>query len=363
MKKIPIHRSIFLLLLNGAILLQGLFYFSATEKFSGLSDTPSLFRFSDIDERVKGTLDCKGFLHDYLTGGNMHNISNFANDGKSYFRRTTTEPPFYISLHNSTTDFVRWTSIMDKGYYYELAMYTALKEALQDFKENPRDAIVLDVGGNIGWYSLLAASLGHRVVTVEPNPINNIRLCESLQMNGWLHENHKRDLVEIYQGGAGDKHGSELHLYEYAQKLNPGMATFKPESKRRAVKMVASNVSMMSLDGIAKERGWFDSRPNIAFVKVDVEGFELNVLKGATEMIKAGLIRNVVFEFKPQNGFDGDNISLLKTLIGSNYVLYKAGRYSGPRSDFKKKYETGEELYNILSEARHNQNLWWKLKV
>ena len=86
-------------------------------------------------------------------------------------------------------------------------MLKALLEAVNEFNEISRySTIVLDVGGNIGWYTLVAASLCYRVVTFEPNIINNIRLCESLPMNGWLHENQERDLVDIYQGGAGESY-------------------------------------------------------------------------------------------------------------------------------------------------------------
>jgi len=304
----------------------------------------------------KNLLDCRSLL-------NTDSEEAYRQNGAVHMRRTVTKPPFYISLHNETIDHVRWGTIMKKGYYYETAMYDAMHEALDPFKDNPRETIVLDVGGNIGWFTLIAASLGHSVITFEPNRMNNLHTCESLRMNGWLREDKRNDLVELYEAGVGDKHGEVLELYDFPGKMNPGKATF---SKARVGKgRKVGSIDMLSLDVIAEEKGWFQSRPNIAFVKVDVEGFELNVLRGASKMIAERLINNVVFEYKQEREADVDaNMNLLKSLISSGYELYKDGGSNGPHDLFDIKYETAEDLYNILSQNRHkhhSQNLWWRL--
>jgi len=330
-----------------------------TTEFTSAHETGiSAFVSAKDDIISKSILDCNDIIN--------ADIPAYRDNPQVTFRRTVTTPPFYISLHNYTIDHVRWTTIMGKGYYYETGMYKALHESLKDFNDNPQEAIVLDVGGNIGWFTLVAASLGHRVLTFEPNNINNIKLCESLQMNGWLHEDTNLDLVEIYEAGVGDKHGEVLDLYNWPAKRNPGKATFSVSQRNERAKKVGS-MSVLSLDQIADEKVWFKSRPNIAFVKVDVEGYELNVLRGSSKMIKAKLIKNIVFEFKAQVSSDSElNMSLIHTLIDSGYELYKKGGSNGPDKLFTSKYKNGEELYNILSDKRfpinnHNQNLWWRL--
>jgi len=310
------------------------------------------------DIASKSILDCNNIIN--------ADIPAYRDNPQVTFRRTTTNPPFYISLHNSTFDHVRWTTIMGKGYYYETEMYNAMHEALKDFKDNPQDAIVLDVGGNIGWFTLIAASLGHRVLTFEPNNINNMKLCESLQMNGWLHKDKYLNLVEIYEAGVGDKHGEVLDLYNWPAKKNPGQATFSVSQRNEAAKKVGS-MTMLSLDQIAEGKGWFESRPNIAFAKVDVEGYELNVLRGLSKMIKAKLVKNMVFEFKTYIESEEElNVNLLQTLIDSGYELYKKGGPNGPSDIFTQEYKTGQELYTILSNRgkvvrKYNLNLWWRL--
>ena len=49
-------------------------------------------------------------------------------------------------------------------------------------------------------------------------------------MNGWLHEDKKEDLVELYESGVGDKHDDVLKLYHF-----PGK-TRKIRERRRSTK-------------------------------------------------------------------------------------------------------------------------------
>merc|ERR1712130_456702 len=103
--------------------------------------------------------------------------------------------------------------------------------------------------------------------------------------------------------------------------------------------------------GIAEEKGWFESRPIIAFLKVDVEGYEVNVLRGASKIISARLVQNMVFEYKPHiEAASEENLNLLKLLCSSGYELYKTGGSNGPGKLFTRKYKSAEELSQIFVE-------------
>jgi hypothetical protein len=51
-------------------------------------------------------------------------------------------------------------------------------------------------------------------------------------------------------------------------------------------------VQMRTLDGIFEELGW----PRIDFLKMDLQGYELEALKGATRALSSGLIRVILTE-------------------------------------------------------------------
>ena len=145
------------------------------------------------------------------TSTNNNNNNNNNHDGHHSLllaRNVITDPQFAISVHNRQYDRVRYSSIYLKGDYYEKKVRNRflfiLKEEEESEEMQPeteqeeidnnrldhhgqrrrrRTPFVIDVGGNIGYYSLLSASLNHHVVTFEINPANLIRLCESIQLN------------------------------------------------------------------------------------------------------------------------------------------------------------------------------------
>jgi len=93
---------------------------------------------------------------------------------------------FYIATHDKKIDSIR-ASIMEYNYYYETRLSNIIANLYQKKKAEGKETIFLDVGGNIGWFSLVAAAHGaSRIYTFEPNLQNTIRFCESLSLNGWL---------------------------------------------------------------------------------------------------------------------------------------------------------------------------------
>jgi len=130
---------------------------------------------------------------------------------------------FYIATHDKKIDSIR-ASIMQYNYYYETRLSNIIANLYQKKKAEGKESIFLDVGGNIGWFSLVAAAHGaSRIYTFEPNLQNTIRFCESLSLNGWLTPN----FVTPIQKGVGNVSES-LNLYIPGNtKNNPGAFTFK----------------------------------------------------------------------------------------------------------------------------------------
>lgn len=60
---------------------------------------------------------------------------------------------------------------------------------------------LLDIGANIGMYSLAAAVAGHHVVAIEPWAENTAMLLQSAQRNGLM------ERLQLYQVAASDRHG------------------------------------------------------------------------------------------------------------------------------------------------------------
>jgi FkbM family methyltransferase len=127
--------------------------------------------------------------------------------------------------------------------------------------------IVIDIGANVGFYSCLAASRGKHTIAFEPSSRN----LKYLYRNLW--ENRSSN-VEVFPIGLAGQCGLGL-IYGYG-----GISSFVP-GWAQARKAQSHLVPLSTLDTIVAGRF-----QNIKLlVKMDVEGFELDVLAGAAETL------------------------------------------------------------------------------
>lgn len=132
----------------------------------------------------------------------------------------------------------------------------------------PLGSTVIDVGANIGTHSLAFAALsgaGGRVVAIEPQPAIFALLSDNVTRNGLSQ-------VQVVNAGVGDRI-AELSIPEidYRAHINTGAVTLKG-----AIGTVA--VPMITLDSLDLQR--------CDLLKIDTEGMEIDVLRGAVELIK-----------------------------------------------------------------------------
>lgn len=127
--------------------------------------------------------------------------------------------------------------------------------------------VVIDVGANVGFYSCLAASSGKHVVSFEPAHRNLKFLYQNLWSNGFSG-------VEVFPLGLGREAGL-MQIYGFG-----GISSFVP-GWAQASACRANLVAVTALDTIIAGR-YAGQR---LFVKMDVEGFELDVLSGAGKLL------------------------------------------------------------------------------
>lgn len=130
---------------------------------------------------------------------------------------------------------------------------------------------VFDVGGNIGWYSvvLYKARKNIELHVFEPIPSTYESLIANLKINGVK--------ASAYNIGLSDKKGS---IDFYFHKEGSGNASAALMNENRKNIQIACEVD--TLDNIFRE----NKVKKINFIKCDVEGAELLTFKGAYETIK-----------------------------------------------------------------------------
>jgi FkbM family methyltransferase len=136
---------------------------------------------------------------------------------------------------------------------------------------------VYDVGAFHGLLTLFFARRAKAVVCFEPNTENRKRLMENLSLNNIEH-------VLVRESGVGSR--TEIRRM-VANPLMPGFAsvdgTVADELSRTGVKTVAEEISIVTLDDEIPRA----KLPPPDFIKIDIEGWEIEALRGARETLQS----------------------------------------------------------------------------
>jgi FkbM family methyltransferase len=189
--------------------------------------------------------------------------------------------PGDITIRNHhTRDRVRLHSFRHKGYWYHGRRRESRSMALFSRLVRPGD-VVAEVGGHIGYISQFFARLvGHdgQVIVFEPGP-NNLPYL--------LRNTAHLDNVTVVPEGVGASAGRATFFVESLTGQNN---SFVPDFEGLEVNADAAGVTpdIEQVDvAVTTLDIHFPQPPD--FIKVDVEGFELEVLRGARRTLAAGL--------------------------------------------------------------------------
>ncbi len=163
------------------------------------------------------------------------------------------------------------------------------------------DDLFIDVGANIGAYSMIALECGARVIAVEPDPEAATRLRENLDLNGFK--------AEIIQAALLDRSGKTTFSSDL-DCCNRLVGEHPIPSSRE--------VDGVTLDEVLGERF-------AAGVKIDVEGGERLVLLGATRALSDGRIGLIQLEWNDaaEENFGETRALCAEILASYGYELHR----------------------------------------
>src|SRR5712691_8876790 len=212
----------------------------------------------------------------------------------------------------STTSVLRTAA--NKLYEHAFPIYRPLYAAYKTYTDRAerallkkilfQGAVVVDVGANIGIYSeFLSRCVGPTglVHSFEPSPDNFRRL--SVATRGLSN-------VRLTQAAVGERSG-ECKLY-VSDKLNVDHRAYKADGdSRRAVP-----TEMVALDD------YFKPGQRVDLIKMDIQGYELHALRGASRVLADNSDLKLLVEFWPyglkQAGVNW--VELLDTLQNKNML-------------------------------------------
>lgn len=185
--------------------------------------------------------------------------------------------------------------------------------------------VFVDIGSNLGWYSLLATSLNSKSEVFAFEPMDSVRekLLQNLKRNRYFK-------THVYSFALGmNPHSAQMWSYSG----NNGMHTLHPIEEWGA--KPSQEVEIETLDQFKEI---FCKQKLPILVKLDVEGSEMDVLRGGTSLLKVDTLQLIIevnetllksgessadelFAFLRSFGFFGYWISPNMTLVAQSLKL------------------------------------------
>jgi FkbM family methyltransferase len=198
------------------------------------------------------------------------------------------------------------------GGYYERAEQTFCAGYLE------AGMTAFDVGASHGFYALLFAKLAgpENVHAFEPEAGNFARLRTNLELNGFGAV-HTVGAAAVDQPGEVELNVFPAGLYGWHTLGRPSL-----EVDGRPAEPVASRpVPGLTLDGYCSEHGI----ERVDLMKLDVEGAELEALRGAERLLSEGRIRCLLFEVSQAmvEGMGHEPAEIFELLRGAGLTLHE----------------------------------------
>jgi FkbM family methyltransferase len=168
------------------------------------------------------------------------------------------------------------------------------------------DDLFCDIGANVGVYTVLASSVrGARTVSIEPSPITFSKLAKNIEIN------KIENKVTAVNMGVGEK-AATLSFTKNLDSINHVV----PESEAN------TNTIQIQVRPLPEILG--TETPSL--LKIDVEGFELMVLRGAKSVLSATSLQALIIELNgcaSRYGIKDDEVDLLLREKGFFPVSYE----------------------------------------
>jgi FkbM family methyltransferase len=207
--------------------------------------------------------------------------------------------------------------------------------------EDDDDRISIDIGANIGIYTLLLSHLYPKckVISIEASPT----IFEKLKLNCQLNNLLPGSNLVLLNKAVSDKDGTWVEFYE-----KHSMSTMSKEFLTSISSKIITNkddelhkeiVRTVTIDKLAETTNINE----ISFLKIDVEGAEVLVLKGAINILTEKKVRNMIIEYHSFENYD----YAVKLLDEIGYTIINSLQRYNNKTSTEKKFVNGHIIATL----------------
>jgi FkbM family methyltransferase len=201
-------------------------------------------------------------------------------------------------------------------------------EIIELFRPKQGD-IVVDVGAHIGRYTIIASKrvgTNGKVIAIEAHPGNYEMLNRNIELNGLTNVTtlnyavySKESKIKLYM--PDEEFGYTMHHSIMFSYLSPKYS-LKGKENEKFIEVNANTLdNLLQKNGLSREVNW---------IKIDVEGAEFEVLKGATEILSNS--KEICLLIEVHNPYDTNHYKQIIDFL----------KYYNFKIQFEKIYESGE---------------------
>jgi len=189
-----------------------------------------------------------------------------------------------------------------------------------------KNICLYDIGANTGYYGVMAGYLGKgKIKCYSFEPIK--KYCDCLQES--INLNHLEDIVKVFNIALGNKNSKEdLYLSGSGSSLDKDFVG--------KINLPKRTIEIRKLDDIIQKENL--EKPD--FIKIDVEGYEYNVLLGGKRVIKESFINE---NYKQTLDFISN--------LGYKIFYLDSNKLVEVKNDFKPRRV---KMYLCLHPVKHN---------
>jgi FkbM family methyltransferase len=237
---------------------------------------------------------------------------------------------FYKILKHSNEPFLKVKMPKYNFQFYcrnnkdDFTTMTMREDEIIDHFNTKQGDIVVDVGAHIGKYTIIASKrvgANGKVIAIEAHPGNYEMLNRNIKLNGLT------NVIPLNYAVYSEE--TNIKLFLPGEKLNRTIYNTLILS-RATDKEKFVEVNANTLDNILQQGGI--SHGEVNWIKIDVEGAELEVLKGAHDIMSNS--KNITFLIEIHNLEDGKNLyrPIMDLMEKHNFKV-----------EFENTYDSGEK--------------------